>query len=529
MNTIKNIVGVEKVVVNNIEMGNLTKSFYGNSYEYKVMNIYLRPYERLQCLCPKCMKKMPIYDHAQDSYSHWRAANLNGIPVYLNYRPARIECPEHGVLTEYIPWSDGNGRFTETFNNEIAFMATKLSKQLISYYYLINWRTVGNCIQSACDRLEPDKSRRLEGIKRICVDETSIAKGYKYITVVYDMDTNRVVWVSQGHGREIFSKFCLTLNEEQRNNIEIVAGDGAKWIDSCTTDYFPNAVRCIDPFHSVSWAVEALDNVRKESVRKARVEYNKACQTYKEQQELAQKTIVEEKNKEAINTMSKDDTEKKEEYIANVESLASGDDYKSLFTVKKDEMTDEQKSVILELEEKSDILKSSRYAISKNPENLTENQQAKLELIKCSCKEVYTAYEYKEAFRIIIHMKDVKAARIELDAWIERALASGIKQIVKLAQKIIRNKEGILMSIQYHANSAKSESCNSLIKQLIFLAKGFRNFNNLKSLIFLKCNDEEVPLRNRPHLSGEEMQQIRAIRNMKRRMREEAKREAISA
>ena len=32
----------------------------------------------------------------------------------------RIECPEHGVLTEYIPWADGTSRFTPEFNNEIA-------------------------------------------------------------------------------------------------------------------------------------------------------------------------------------------------------------------------------------------------------------------------------------------------------------------------------------------------------------------------------------------------------------------------
>ena len=72
-----------------------------------------------------------------------------------------------------------------------------------------------------------------EDVRRICVDETSYRKGYKYITVVYDMDRNRVIWVHEDHGYEVFAEFCKQLTPEEREKIEIVAGDGAGWIDSC--------------------------------------------------------------------------------------------------------------------------------------------------------------------------------------------------------------------------------------------------------------------------------------------------------
>ena len=87
------------------------------------------------------------------------------------------------------------------------------------------------------------------------------------------MDRCRVVWISDGNGLEIYRKFCLTLTEEQRAGIEIVAGDGARWIDSGTEEFFPNAHRCIDPFHLVGWANEALDEVRSDAVREARQVY----------------------------------------------------------------------------------------------------------------------------------------------------------------------------------------------------------------------------------------------------------------
>ncbi len=65
----------------------------------------------------------------------------------------------------------------------------------------------------------------LHGLRRICVDETSYRKGHAYITVVYDMGRNQVVWVHEDHGQEILAQFCELMTEEDRAQIEIVAGD----------------------------------------------------------------------------------------------------------------------------------------------------------------------------------------------------------------------------------------------------------------------------------------------------------------
>ena len=87
------------------------------------------------------------------------------------------------------------------------------------------------------------------------------------------MDRNRVVWIHEGHGLEIFRLFCENLTPEERGKIEIVAGDGARWIDTCAKKYFPNATRCINFFHVVEWATEKLDKVRVATAAKASREY----------------------------------------------------------------------------------------------------------------------------------------------------------------------------------------------------------------------------------------------------------------
>lgn len=68
--------------------------------------------------------------------------------------------------------------------------------------------------------------------------------------------------VAKWHGKTIFEQFFKLLTPEQRNNIQLVSGDGAKWIDECIKEYCPNANRCVDPFHVIEWAMDALDSVR---------------------------------------------------------------------------------------------------------------------------------------------------------------------------------------------------------------------------------------------------------------------------
>ena len=58
----------------------------------------------------------------------------------------------------------------------------------------VDWETVGRCVNRALHDLEPERSRRLDGLVNIGIDETSYKKGHKYITVIVNHDTNTVVW-----------------------------------------------------------------------------------------------------------------------------------------------------------------------------------------------------------------------------------------------------------------------------------------------------------------------------------------------
>ena len=307
---LKNIVNLNTTKIISLEEAKRQTTRFGEPIELEVLKIHVEPYVRMRHLCPICHQPCQGYDHPLSHEASWRANNLNGVIVELLYNPARVYCPEHGVRRELIPWADGKSRFTPEFNNEVAWMATRMPRTDISLYMLIDWATVGNCITACRNRLEPDLSNRLVDLREICVDETAIHKGHKYITVVYDMERNRAIWISKDHGLEVFERFCLELSEEQRSKIEVVAGDGAKWIDTCTAKYFHNAKRCIDPFHVVSWSLEALDQVRKDTYAKATRELKEMRKINERLEEAADNSIKEELSNTTNNDINDKDFKK---------------------------------------------------------------------------------------------------------------------------------------------------------------------------------------------------------------------------
>ena len=110
----------------------------------------------------------------------------------------------------------------------VAWFASYLPRSTTSYFMRVDWETVGRCVNRVLHDLEPERSRRLDGLVNIGIDETSYKKGHKYITVIVNHDTNTVVWAAEGHGKSVLEKFYKQLTPEQLSSIKVVTGDGAK-------------------------------------------------------------------------------------------------------------------------------------------------------------------------------------------------------------------------------------------------------------------------------------------------------------
>jgi Transposase len=111
---------------------------------------------------------------------------------------------------------------------------------------------------------------RLAGLRRIGIDEISYKRGHKYLVIVVNHDTGLLIWAAPGREARTLHAFSGQLGEERCKLLTHLSADGADWISGPAAARAPQAVLCAGPFHVVSWATGALDEVRREVWRTAR-------------------------------------------------------------------------------------------------------------------------------------------------------------------------------------------------------------------------------------------------------------------
>ena len=140
--------------------------------------------------------------------------------------------------------------------------------------------------------------------------------------------------------------------------------------------------------------------------------------------------------------------------------------------------------------------KTTKYTLLKNPENLTQNQQATMEMLIKSDKRLYRSYLLKEGLRIVFKY-DYDGAVDALDKWLAWAQRCRIKEFVELGRKIKRHKDAILATIKHGLSNARIEATNNKIKVTIRMGYGYKNIDNLIALVRLKCGGFDVSLPGR--------------------------------
>ncbi|PST46383.1 ISL3 family transposase, partial [Bifidobacterium callitrichos] len=233
-----------------------------------VLEVRVRPRAGM-LRCSRCGRKRPGYDRG-GGVRRWRHQDFGCWRVELVAAMPRVECPECGVVVAQVPWAEPGSRFTRDFEAECAWLMTVANQKTVSGFLHVAWRTAGDIAHRVAGRLKAAMPSPFDHLTSIGVDETSYRKGHTYITVVVDHERHRVIWAHDGYGRDVFDLFFRQLTPGQRASIRVVTGDGARWIDSCVSQWCPNAERVLDGFHIVSWMTDALDKVRKRLWNQAR-------------------------------------------------------------------------------------------------------------------------------------------------------------------------------------------------------------------------------------------------------------------
>lgn len=369
--------------------------------------------------CGICSVLAPGYDQGEGR-RRWRTLDVGVTRAVLEGNAARVRCPEHGVTVAKVPWARHDARHTRAFDDQVAWLQVHTSKTAVMALMRIAWVTVGavakRVVEEGRAKVDP-----FDGLRRIGIDEISYKKGHKYLTVVVDHDTGRLLWAKPGRDKDTLAAFFEELGTERSALITLVSADAAEWIATVVAEQCPNATLCADPFHMVAWATGALDEVRRQIWRDVR--------------------------KVGAASMAK-------------------------------------------------RLKGCRYALLKNPANLTATQRVSLARVQQVNKTLYRAYLLKEQFRLIWQLRGTEALTA-LDDWLSWARRCRIPEFVDLYRRILKHRRSIEASLTHGLSNALVESTNTKIRVLARMAYGFKNPDNLIALALLDRGGYCPPLPGR--------------------------------
>lgn len=257
------MLGVERTTVESVEFDDQDAP----EGELRIV-AHVRPFRGERQRCGECRRRCAGYDNGEGR-RRWRALDLGTIRVEIEADAPRVSCPEHGVVVAAVPWARHRAGHTREFDATVAWLATHTSKSAVRQLMRIAWDTVGSIIA----RVWADtggKADRFAGLTRIGIDEISYKKGHKYLVVVVDHDTGRLLWAAPGRDEATLNRFFDLLGAERCAGLRLVSADAADWIARAVARRCPNAIRCADPFHVVAWGTDALDEVRRQAWNDAR-------------------------------------------------------------------------------------------------------------------------------------------------------------------------------------------------------------------------------------------------------------------
>jgi transposase len=390
--------------------------------------VSVRPAAKARGRCGRCGRRSPGYDQGEGR-RRWRALDLGTTPVFIEAASPRVRCRTHGPTVARVRWARHDAGHTRDFDDQAAWLAVQCSKTAVVQLLRIAWRSVGSIIARVGAEIDR-RVDRLEGLRRIGIDEISYRRGHLYLTVVVDHDSGALVWAAPGRNDATLHRFFDELGPERTAQLTHVSADMADWIARVVARRAPGAIRCADAFHVVAWAIEALDIERRRAWNEAGGRRRTGTATRR--------------------------------------ARALGD---------------------------ARGIKKARFALWKNPGDLTERQRHQLEWIAKTDQRLWRAYLLKEGLRYVFAVKG-EEGKEALDRWIGWARRSRLPAFVVLQRRITANRAAIDASLECGLSNALVESTNTKIRLLTRIAFGFHGPEPIIALALLALGG------HRPRLPG---------------------------
>ena len=191
---------------------------------------------------------------------------LWGIVTRFLYAARRVRCPEHGVVVEHVPWSEGKRPVTIAMMCFLSRWARRLSWRETARAFGTSWECVYRSVEWFVQW--GLAHRKLEGIEAIGVDEIHWGKSQRadnFLTVIYQIDRHcrRLLWVGKRRTKATLRRGLAALGQEVVQGLRFVCSDMWRPYLTVIAAQAGQALHVLDRFHITSHLNQAVDAVRR--------------------------------------------------------------------------------------------------------------------------------------------------------------------------------------------------------------------------------------------------------------------------
>ena len=197
----------------------------------------------------------------------FRGLPIGSRPVWIELDVPRLGCKACGAVRQAeVSFAPGQHSYTKRFAGYVLDLARCMTLWDVACHLGVSWNLVKELMKGELRRrfCRP----RLRDLRFLAIDEISVGRGHRYLTVVLDLESGAVVFVGEGKGSDALEPFWKRLRRCGAM-IEAVATDMAPAYIRAVEEHLPGAVLVFDHFHVVKLMNDKLSNLRRELQRQA--------------------------------------------------------------------------------------------------------------------------------------------------------------------------------------------------------------------------------------------------------------------
>ena len=209
-------------------------------------------------VCPKChTRDISLYGKKKRTF---RDLSITNRQFYIVYHRHRLKCPVCGVLSEHLSFADDYSRYTRRFERYVFELCQLLPISDVAKHLKLSWDTVKEIDKKYLEKKY--QKPNYKNLSVIAVDEISIGKFHKYLTIVLNLQTGQIVYVGNERKKETLDAFFKAIGHVRCRRIKAIAMD-------CWDPYIASAIEYLgqdkivfDKFHIVKNYGKVIDKIR---------------------------------------------------------------------------------------------------------------------------------------------------------------------------------------------------------------------------------------------------------------------------